>query len=267
MYQANGDSGLLNRDHVRKAVRAVSKNGRFRYTLRNVYYKLLRDGAWPEPAGDDDAALQTFECALEEYEEKYGVLPGRIRAVDLPPEPNLGDLHEDIADYTVRRIIVFDRVEPFLVFAANGFHQRIEIGLALWPDYPLHIWKMHERHPDLSTERTFYVVHDCTRDGYALTEQVRKFVADNELPDNVVDVGLRFIQASNLGLPIRTEANRAGNGRVADWPETMSAGDADEARLMFRAGHFTHLEELSPLQMLRWAYRRVAKRSQDIGFG
>lgn len=263
----NGRVGVLKQKHVRKAVNAVSKHGKFRYTLRNLYYKLLRDGAFPVPVGDPVEGLRQFKQELEVYEKSNGPLPGRIRHADLPPEPDLSALHSDVIDYTVRRILVFDRPETFLVFALNGFHRKIEIGLLIWPDYPRHAWKMHERHSEESQQRTFYLIHDCNRAGYEMKRNVKKAVDTWGLDDRVVDIGLRFRQAGNLGLTIQerhAESATAGEDRM---PVELTEGDYEEAQLLLPSGNYVHLEELSPLQMMRWAYGRIAKRPQDLGFG
>ena len=267
--RGNGDgrqhcSAELLPDEVQRAIRGISKDGKFLYTIRNLYYRLIRDDVWPEPVHDAVESLAEFEEAVSDYERRYGMLDSVIRASDLPPEPDMSHLHSDIIDYTVRRVIVFDRPEPFLLFALNGFHRKIEIGLALWPDYPRHIWNMHEWAPAEAAARTFYVMHDCTPGGYALADDVRAFVAERQLSDTVVDVGMRFVQAANLGLTVRRE-NSAHADPAALVPE--EADDRDEALVMLQAGGFVHLEELSPLQMMRWGYRRIAKRHQDVGFG
>jgi hypothetical protein len=139
------------------------------------------------------------------------------------------------------------------------------MGVALWPDFPRHIWQMQNVGGEAAPPRTFYVLHDCDESGCKLPDEVRKYVAERGWPDRVVDLGLRFHQACNLGLPIRRRGYGGGNGRVHK--ASAIAGEHDEARLMFQAGNYVHLEELSPLQMLRWTYRRVAKRHEDVGFG
>lgn len=259
-----GGHSALNPEQVLRAAHSVSKRGALRFTARNVYYKMLREGTWREVPGDPEGSLQSFLQALAAFEAAHGRLPGRISAPAPLPEPETAGLHEDLTEYSVRRIIVVDRVELLLLFVLNGFHRKIEMGLALWPDFPRHIWHMHEDLPCEPPPRTFYVLHDCDEAGYSLAEKVRAFVAERGWPDRVVDLGMRFHQACNLGLPIRRRSG-GGNGRGSAVPETVA--DRDEARLLFQAGGYAHLEELSPLQLLRWAYRRVARRHEDVGFG
>jgi hypothetical protein len=258
----NDRDGILNREQIFAADEALSRSGKFRYTLRNLYYYLQRKDVIPVRKDDPLAELERFKQALQEYETSCGPLPGRIRRAELPPEPDVSELHADVMDYTVRRILVFDRVEPFLLFALNGFHRKLEIGLLIWPDYPRHAWRMHERQPGDGPRRTFYLLHDCNRSGYELRPKVRRVVDSWGLNDKVVDLGLRFRQAGNLGLTI--QKRRAGGDSL---PEDFHEADFEEARLLLYSGNFVHLEEMSPLRMMRWAYRRIAKRSQQVGFG
>lgn len=263
----NGPEGLLKHEPLQAAVEAVSKGGLFRYTLRNLYYRLQRDAAIPRLSPDPVDDLQQFRRALRAYEKTHGPLPGRIRHADLPPEPDPAALHSDVMDYTVRRILVFDRLESFLVFALNGFHRKIEVGLLIWPDYPRHAWQMHERHPEECPRRTFYLLHDCNKAGYEMKAKVRKLAGRWGRGDKVVDVGLRFRQAGNLGLTIQERPPEFSTAAEDLLSGELAEGDFEEAQLLLRSGNYVHLEELSPLQMMRWAYRRIAKRAQDVGFG
>ena len=58
---------VLKRGPVKRAIRQLSKHGRFRFTLCNLYYKMIRVGMWPAPQQDPVAALARFRAALQAY--------------------------------------------------------------------------------------------------------------------------------------------------------------------------------------------------------
>lgn len=264
----HADDGRVRLDpkRVKPAVRALSKRGRFRFTMRNLYYKLVRVGAWPQPNLDPIAALGRFREALQQYESRHGPIPGRIRHADRLPEIDLAQLPPDIADYTTRRVIVFDRQESFLVFALNGFFRKIEIGLLVWPDYPKLVWERMHQHLAGGAATTIYLLHDCNRFGYDMKHKMQEALRDYGAMARVVDLGLRFRQASNLGVAIRNDASRADPSELDPLKFGVS-GDRQEARLLLRSGSFAHLEELPPLRMMRWTYSRIATRVHDVGYG
>ena len=39
----------LKQKRVNRAVQRLTKGGQFRFTLRNLYYKMIRMGGWPQP--------------------------------------------------------------------------------------------------------------------------------------------------------------------------------------------------------------------------
>ena len=111
-----------------------------------------------------------------------------------------------------------------------------------------------------------YLLHDCNRAGYDLRDKVRDAFRDYGKKANIVDLGLRFRQACNLGMTIRTDKAREDQSDI-DPLQFGASGERQEARLMLRSGCFAHLEDLPPLRMMRWTYSRIATRVQDIGLG
>ena len=257
---------LLKPKRVKQAVKHLSKGGRFRFTFRNLYYKLIRTGDWPQPQQEPVTTLERFKNALQDYEDQHGPIPGRIRNVDRLSEVNLATLPPDVADYTTRRVLVFDRQEVFLSFVFNGFFRKLEIGLLLWPDYPSLVSSTIHEHLAAGAKTSLYLLHDCNRAGYDLREQIKDAFHEYGNKAHIVDLGLRFRQASNLGIPIRADVAREDTADL-DPLQFGDSGERQEARLMLRSGCFAHLEELPPLRMLRWTYSRIATRTQDIGYG
>lgn len=251
---------------LKRAVRQLSRGGKFRFTLRNLYYKLLRTGDWPQPQQDPLDTLERFKDALQAYEDQHGPVPGRIRNVDRLSEMDMATLPPDVADYTTRRVLVCDRQEVFLSFIFNGFFRKLEIGLLLWPNYPQLVANQIHEHLGSGAKTTLYLLHDCNRAGYDFKETVQEAFQEHGNKAHIVDLGMRFRQASNLGVPIRSDTAREDSSDL-DPLQFGDSGERQEVRLMLRSGCFAHLEELSPLRMLRWTYSRIATRTQDVGYG
>jgi hypothetical protein len=243
-----------------EAARAVSAGGRFAYTKRNLYYELVRRGAYPAPAGDPAHAFEVFRDALRAAERAEGKLEGLIRPSHTPPgvlEAPSGD--PDLFDYAVRRALVFDRLDVFLLFVKNGFHRKLEIALAVAPDFPGYVWRSLERQIALGHKTVFYAVHDASRAGYRMRKELREALAARGASPRVLDIGLTFPQAFQLGVPVRSL------GR-----ETPGARDGEidpEAQLLLKAGSYAHLEEMPPHALMTWAYGRLARKHEDVGFG
>jgi hypothetical protein len=259
----------LSRADLEDAARAVSANGAFRYTKRNLYYELVRRGLEPAPRGDPAAELRAFRARLAAEQATSGPLPGLIhlteatRAPDRPPPP-------DVFDFAVRRVLVLDRIELFLLFALNGFHRRMEIALASVTrprrgtspkPFPGPVWNRLERQLQSNLRTAFYTMHDCNRRGATLRGDVKKLLVGRGRP-LVADVGLTFAQAFERGIPVRRSPRRPPDEKALP----LSSLDEEEA-LLLRSGSYAHLEELPPLALLRWAYARVQRGAEDLGFG
>jgi hypothetical protein len=254
------------RAELDEAARAVSSNGAFRYTKRNLYYELVRRGVERAPSGEPSGALRAFRARLAAEQAANGALPGLIhlreatRAPDRPPPP-------DVFDFAVRRVLVVDRIELFLLFALNGFHRRMEIALAavtrpraaaLPSAFPGPVWNRLTRQLDGNLRTAFYLMHDSSRRGASLRGDVKKLLSSHGRP-LMADVGLTFAQAFERGIPVRRSAPRDEPGPPASLDE--------EERLLLRSGSYAHLEELPPLALMRWAYARLQRSAEEIGFG
>jgi hypothetical protein len=163
-----------------------------------------------------------------------------------------------VFDYSVRRALVFDRAETFLLFAHNGFHRKIEVALLSHPGFPAHVERRLEKQVEAGLRTHFYTLHDAGLRGSKLRGRVKKsFERHGKV--RIADVGLTFGQAFQLGLPVRRRAPKQG----ATASEPL---DSEEA-LFLRSGSYAHLEEMRPLDLMRWTYRRLARGTEEIGFG
>lgn len=251
---------------VREAASALAL-GKFLFTPRNLCWELVRREAWPAPADGTPprAAMTAFRAALAAHEHERGRLPGLIRAAEARaavPPPHL----PDVFDYSVRRVLVFDRVETFLLFAMNGFHRKIEVGLVVLEgrtkSFPEHVARRLERQLASGLRTAFYVVHDASPRGHRLRGLTRRHFAEYGKP-RLADVGLSFAQAFRMGIPVRKGPARA----PAAASSATSPARGLEDQLLLAAGNYAHLEELAPLPLLRFAYERIARGPDDLGFG
>ena len=245
---------LLSARALAEAATSLSHDGEFLFTPRNLYYELIRRGAWPAPSGASREALVAFRRALGDHQRAHHALEGLIRAGDARARVPPAHLR-DIFDYSVRRVLVFDRVETFLLFALNGFHRKIEVALLAHPDFPAHVARRLERQLAAGLRTAFYTVHDASRSGSKLRARTRKLLAPHGKP-RMADVGLSFAQAFRMGVPVRM-------GR----PSPEPGPGALEEQLLLASGNYAHLEELPPLELMRWVYERIARGADDLGFG
>ena len=125
---------------VGEARRALTLGERFYYTTTNLYYELCRRGAVEVPPGDPGEALATFGAALADHERDHGALPMLLRPSASMLEARAIQSPEAL-DFAVPRIMVFDRMDLFLLFAANGFYRKIEMALVLHPEFPSYVWQ------------------------------------------------------------------------------------------------------------------------------
>ncbi len=251
---------------VREATEALSL-GKFLFTPRNLCWELVRRGAWPAPVdgASPREAMTQFRAALAAHEQAHARLPGLVRASEaraaVPPA-----YLPDVFDYSVRRVLVFDRVESFLLLAMNGFHRKIEVGLVVLEgpgkSFPEHVTRRLERQLATGLRTAFYVVHDASPGGHKLRGRTRRHFAEHGKP-RLADVGLSFAQAFRMGIPVRKGPPRAG----ARPPATGRLARGLEDDLLLAAGNYAHLEELGPLPLMRFVYERIARGPDDLGFG
>jgi hypothetical protein len=265
-------SDLVSHLAAREAAAAVSAGGRFEYTKRNLYYELVRRGAYPAPVGDPAHAFDVFRHALRGAEREHGKLSGLIRPSRASPDVIEGPVSAgpDLFDYAVRRALVFDRLDVFLLFVRNGFHRKLEIALVVAPDFPGYVWRSLERQIALGHKTVFYAVHDGNRAGYRMRRELREALAARgaapprseggaPVAARVLDIGLSFPQAFQLGVPVRSLGKETPGVRE---------GDIDpEAQLLLKAGSYAHLEEMPPHALMSWAYGRLARKHEEVGFG
>jgi hypothetical protein len=247
----------LSAAELRAAVAAVSSGGAFSFTLRNLFYELLRRESLPGPTGAPDDGLASLGIALRRFERQHGALHALIRPDRLLRRRPPRGVEPDLYDYSVRRVIAFDRIDTMLLFAMNGFHRRVEVGLVVLDGFPTHVWSALRRQLRAGTPTTFLVVHDCDTRGHdAAAIAARKLARYPSA--RVVDVGLTFTQALRLGIPVRTAETRPPRRRVQA---------TDRAQVLLAQGNYAHFEEMPPLRAMRWVYQRVAKGAVDVGFG
>lgn len=247
---------------VTESAAHLSRAGRYHFTRRNLYYELVRRSVCPAPEGQPRAALDTFRQALTEHERAEGELPGLIRSgrvmLRRSTRTSVAEAPPDLFEYDVRRVLVFDRADTFLLFAMNGFHRRIEMGLVLHPGFPAWVWRSLERQLERGVSASFHTVHDCNTRGYALRRRLERALAKYPRA-KITTLGLHFGQAFQLGVPVRTVGSRVS------WE--YEPGQETGTDLLLASGSYAHLEELPPLELLRWAYARVAKGHEEAGFG
>jgi hypothetical protein len=251
---------------VEEAARALSR-GAFTFSTRQLFYQLVRAGAWPAPLGAPRAARVAFRRALGEYVARQGrvngLLSARAARAAVPP---LGA--PDLNDYSVRRVLVLDRVETMLIFALNGFHRTIEVALLAFPGapphvgFPEHVSQRLELQLRSGLRTAFYTLHDASRRGARLQGRLKGRLAGVGAP-RIADVGLTFAQAFRTGIPVRSSATPGLR------PRNRAPGSAldREEELLLASGSYAHLEELPPLELLRWAYERISRGPEELGFG
>jgi hypothetical protein len=234
----------------------VSSGGQARFTVRNLYYELVRRGDLPPPGAKPRRERMAFRAALR----PHASLPSLVGLISLsearsalPPRAP-----PDLFDYSVRRVLVFDRSETFLLFAHNGFHRKLEVALLGFPWFPQHVAERlaHQLRTGLRT--ALYTVHDASPRGVRLPRDVRAAFSKYGEP-RVADVGLTFAQAFRAGVPVRQRT-------LARQPDTPAGGDPEEA-LFHANGSYAHLEEMRPFDLLRWTYDRVSHGVEELGFG
>jgi hypothetical protein len=254
-------SAPLSPEAVAEAARALSMGGRLAFTRRNLYYELVRRKAWAEPSGDPAPAFEMFRDAVRVHRTKHGDVPGLIRSARHMHEGGLAgdaEAEPDLFDYAVRRVLVFERLDLFFLFVRNGFHRRIEIALVVAPDFPKFVWQSLDRQLAAGMKTVFYVVHDCNRSGYRLRKELKTALAARGAP-RVLDLGLSFAQSFQLGIPVRNLGKATpGVGEVEIDPE---------AQILLKGGSYAHLEDLPPLAIMQWAYSRLARKHEEVGFG
>ncbi|MBK6922360.1 MAG: hypothetical protein IPH07_33530 [Deltaproteobacteria bacterium] len=259
-------SAGLPRGVVESAASAMATTAGFVFTRSQLFFELVRRGALADPGADLDGAMQAFESRLAAFEHDHGELEGLIRPerlVDLPPPP---ELPPDVLDYTVRRVLVFDRLDTCLFFVCNGFHRRIEVGLVVWPDgaaepgaagFPSHVCDRLRAQLDEGLPTDFFLIGDC---GTAARSWRQRMHATLKRPHvRVRDASLTFPWAFRLRLPVRA------TGRAPD-PHVVIPED-HEWRGLLMVGSYASLQEMPPMRLMRWVYRRVARGAEDVGFG
>lgn len=247
--------GGLKRERLDKMARVLSVRWRYWYSRRNLYHELERRGRLDGLSGE--AGLEQFGEQLASHERVHGPLRRLVRPEQLPAPSEAPPLPEDIFDYAVRRVLVFQRLDPLMVFARSRFHQKMVVAMVTAEGFPEHVWGRLRGQLDAGLSTTFYAVHDCTPEGYAMAGRLREQLASWDRA-RVADVGMGLSHTMELGVPLRSGPAVPLSGRLAD--------DPDEQQMLAEGSH-AYFEELRPIQAMRWVYRRLVRRSEDEGFG
>ena len=244
-------------EDIAPAAEALSLGGRWWFSRRNLYYELVRRRVLEPPRSADDPAFGELCSELVAHEQAGERLEWLVRPEEVPPRAVAGSLPPDIFDYSVRRVVVFERLEPMLVFAKNLFHHRIEVALVTADGFPEHVWDRLHAQLRGGLPTRLYFAHDCTTSGYALAPQLRKQLI-REGAAKVRDLGLTVRHLVGLGLRLRSGARC--DPAAIHWVD-------EQERSMLAEGGYVHLEELPPAAAMRWIYRFLARRVADAGFG
>jgi hypothetical protein len=240
----------------REAASAVSSGGKARFTPRNLYYEMVRRQSLPPPGPTPREDLVRFRRDLADH-AKDPALAGLISLRDARRAVPSASL-PDVFDYSVRRVLVFDRAETFLLFAHNGFHRKIEVALIAHPNFPAHVAHRLEKQLEAGLRTAFYTLHDAGARGAKLRGRVKRSLAAHGKP-RIADAGMTFAQAFRLGVPVR---RRELSGKV-----TLAEHFDSEEALFLRSGSYAHLEEMRPLDLLKFAYTRISRGAEELGFG
>lgn len=253
------ESRSLEPADIAAAVDEASAGGVIHYTRRNLFYTLVRAGVLADPGGTPHEAMAAFVDGLARYELEHGPLPRLVRPEAVADSLEGVELPPDIFDYAVRRVLVFQSLDTCLLFALNGFHRKIEVGLVSTPRFPGHVWDRLESQLAQGYRTTFYAVHDCSIEGIEWLSALRKRLKEHK-GATVKDVGLTFGWAFRLRLPVRSIAQT-----------TASVGRRRESGSEWAAlagqGNYAEFEELSAVSSMAWVYQRIAKAAEDLGFG
>lgn len=241
---------------IEQAADALSLRGQLHFTLRNLYYQLVRDGVLEDPAGTPDETYAAFEARWSAYCLEHAAPSNLVDRDALVDSLEGIELPDDIFDYAVRRVLVFQSTDGCLAFIRNGFHRKIETGLVATPRFPSHVWERIGAQLDMGIRTTLYAVHDCSVPGMQWLSELRRGIGRRKHAV-VKNVGLNFPWAFRLRMPVRTLAtppayDPKGSGQ---WNELLERGD------------YAQFEELPPILAMRWVYRRIARAAEDIGFG
>ncbi|MEZ4223578.1 MAG: hypothetical protein R3B13_21700 [Polyangiaceae bacterium] len=237
----------LKPSRVREAVERVSCSGRYYFTRANLMYELLRHDEGDVPK------LETFERELADWEARHEALPGLIRPEALPQEAAIDEMPPDLLEYAVPRVLLFDRVESLLVFAQNGFHRKIEVGL-ITLGFPSHVYRLLTAQLAQGFETKFFAVHDATPAGYAFARSASRALPPG--PVEFVDLGLNLPWAFRLRLPLRQGA-----------PTRVDPEIDERHRVLLEHGRYAELAELPPARAMTWVYDRIADQAEEVGFG
>jgi hypothetical protein len=246
----------LDADALAAARAALEGMRGFWYTRRCLMFELVRRGAWPDPGDELDACEAAFAGALARHEHEQGPLARLVRpelAIAGLRDDELArwDLPPDLFDYSIQRVALFERLDLCLMLIANGFHREIEIALTVPPEFPTHVWPRIEQQIAANLPTTFLAICDCGEAHEAWLDGLDARFGSGQ----VRRVGLTVPWASKLGLPLRDTRSPREN--------PLDTNGAD----VLRSGSHALLEELPPLMVMRWIYRRVARGAEDIGFG
>ncbi len=242
--------GLHDTD-IQRSAAALSCDGVFFFTIGNLFFELQRRGlVRPGLGNDPQQTLRRFEQEIDARTAAHPIpqllRPERSRDA-LPPT-------QDALQYAVRRVVVCDSLDMLWLLAANRFHLEIEVGFVTADGYPAHVDKRITEQVTAGFHTTFLLLHDCNQRAVALrSEWAERFTGD---ACRIRDVGMRFNQVFNLGLTVHAAGERL-----------LDADDRRPTELLLSQGCHAYLEEMPPLRLLQWLYKRIARREEHVGFG
>jgi hypothetical protein len=115
-----------------------------------------------------------------------------------------------------------------------------------------------EKQLEAGLRTAFYTLHDAGARGAKLRGRVKRSLAAHGKP-RIADAGMTFAQAFHLGVPVR---RRELSGKV-----TLAEHVDSEEALFLHSGSYAHLEEMRPLDLMKFAYTRISRGAEELGFG
>lgn len=254
-----------------QAIEEVSSGGQFKFSTRNLFYKVRELYLKKFPGQPFYKDYNTFtQDFLTAYEKRIGKINGLVReprgSYITPTEwyDSENKLTESISVGVGNAILVVEKEGIYEVMKENKFHKRLDKVIVNIKGFTTEagrkaLAEIAEKYPD----KPIIVLHDYDVNGLWIKESLTHPTKRRDIYVNaeIIDIGMNWEVIKELGLDVNAEPVKLSKQDQAKLDGLLQRGYITQEEYEFLKQYRVEINAMTPEQLLHW----LEKRLEELG--
>jgi hypothetical protein len=247
-----------------KAIAHASGDGRYRYSLRQLFYAVRPD---VEAGTGRELTYEYFTQLITEIEDGHD-LPGIYRdsrgAVYHPhlrqeiPLGTMGVERYERPHYYFNKVLFIEKEGVITILKEAGWPEKWDCALMSSKGYASRAARdLIDLLAETSEPVQVFCAHDCDADGTMIYQNLCEATkARPERKIEIINLGLDVIEAQSMGLQVEELTKDRKSDRVADYCDSADADWLSHYRI--------ELNAMTTPQLIEWLDRKMARQADEF---